>query len=276
MDDPVTSRLSHMSVPAMATSGLIHALIALALVQQWPPTERVLATQQAIEFTVDLVSPPPSPVAGEQQAPPEAPVADEPSLPSTLPLPDGKPLAELIPPASEPRPDAPSDFPPPPSAPPPGQTLKQSLPPVEQPPVVSTRELARNPAVPALPKTPPPRARPVTPAPVTTVAAKPAVAESQRRAEQDYFLQVIQKLSRYRYYPKSHEASENGMVVTRVTVARDGRLLDVELTKSSGFPNLDRGVMETIRQASPFAPLPAEVTDSQLIFTVPISYTRER
>jgi hypothetical protein len=33
-------------------------------------------------------------------------------------------------------------------------------------------------------------------------------------------------------------------------------------------------VIDTIRQASPFAPLPPEVADSQLSFIVPINYTR--
>jgi TonB family protein len=46
------------------------------------------------------------------------------------------------------------------------------------------------------------------------------------------------------------------------------------LTKSSGFPNLDHGLVETIRQASPFAPLPADIADESYSFVVPISYTR--
>ena len=259
-----------MSLPAAATSGLMHALAALVFISQWPPL-RVPATENAIELTVDLVSPPPSLVRGEQQ-PPEMPRAEPPPLPPALPLPDVKELAELIPPASEARPVGPSDFPPPPQ----GETLEHALPSVEEPPLVSMRELARNASAPALSKAPPPRAKPVTPAAVTAVAAKPSVTESQRRAEQDYLLQVIQKLSRYRYYSKSRETSESGMVVTRLTVARDGRLLDVELTRSSGFPNLDRGVIETLRQASPFAPLPAEILDSQLSFIVPINYAKER
>src|SRR5258708_101968 len=264
-----------MSLPAAATSGLLHALAALAFLWQ-VPSPSALTTEHAIELTVEPVSPPPSDATGEQQVPPEPPVAAEQILPPALPLPDVQSLTELIPPASEPPPIAPSDFPPPPPEPP-GQTLEQALPPMEQPPLVSARELAR-PAPPpsALPKAPPPRAKPVTPAPATTLAAKPAVAESQRHAQEDYLLQVIQKLSRVRYYPKSRQSSESGMVVTRVTVARDGRVLDVELTKSSGFPSLDRGVVESIRQASPFAPLPAEVADSQLSFIVPISYAKER
>jgi protein TonB len=60
-----------------------------------------------------------------------------------------------------------------------------------------------------------------------------------------------------------------------MTIARDGRLLDVALLKSSGFPNLDNAVVETIRQASPFAPLPADLAQEQKTFIVPVNYTRE-
>jgi protein TonB len=227
-----------MSLTAAATSGLIHALAALALVWSLPP--RPIETQsRAIDVTLEPLTPPPVIEASDFPPPP--------SLPQE---------------AAEPQP--------PPEV---AQTkLEDALPPVDEPPPFSTRELAaRTPTAPPRPKPAPPTVQrpPVQPANIAR--------ESERRAAQeDYLLQVIQKLSRYRYYPKSREESEHGVVVTRVTVARDGRVLDVELARSSGFPTLDRGVMDTIRQASPFAPLPVEVADSQMSFIVPVSYNRER
>ncbi|MPZ34790.1 MAG: TonB family protein, partial [Rhodospirillales bacterium] len=44
----------------------------------------------------------------------------------------------------------------------------------------------------------------------------------------------------------------------------------------SGSPALDRGVMDTIRKASPFAPLPAELAADSHTFIVPINYAQER
>jgi TonB family protein len=121
------------------------------------------------------------------------------------------------------------------------------------------------------------RARPPPERPVTTAPAPPPARQaSARRAEEDYMLQVIRKLSRVRYRPTSRVASDSGVVVTRVTVARDGRLLDVALTRSSGSPDLDRGLLESVRRASPFAPLPADVDGQQLSFLLPIQYSRER
>jgi periplasmic protein TonB len=48
------------------------------------------------------------------------------------------------------------------------------------------------------------------------------------------------------------------------------------LARPSGSPALDRGVIDTIRKASPFAPLPAEFAADSHTFIVPIDYTQER
>jgi len=259
LDLAATHGLRHMSLPAAASSGLIHALAALALL--WSiPAQPLEMHERAIDVTVELVTPPP---------------AEQPTEPKPAPA------AELlVPPPQPPPPVTAAEFPPPPQAPqqsfdPPPDVaearVEDMLPPVDEPPPFSTAQLVKSVPAPAKPKPPPPL---VKREPLQQAAA--LRVESERRAQEDYLLGVIQKLSRYRFTPQAREASEAGMVVTRVTVARDGRVLDVVLAKSSGFPNLDRGVIDTIRQASPFAPLPPEVADSQLSFIVPINYTRQR
>jgi periplasmic protein TonB len=95
-----------------------------------------------------------------------------------------------------------------------------------------------------------------------------------RRAQQDYLVQVVRHLSRYRFL--SPEERQQGVVVTRLTVARDGSLVDASLVRSSGFPSLDRSVMETVRKASPFAPLPSDIRDDRFTFLLPINYVYER
>jgi len=60
--------------------------------------------------------------------------------------------------------------------------------------------------------------------------------------------------------PRAHaKNSEEGLVVALVTIARDGRLLDVAISRSSGYKALDSAVMEVIRAAAPYAPLPNDV-----------------
>jgi protein TonB len=49
-------------------------------------------------------------------------------------------------------------------------------------------------------------------------------------------------------------------------------LLGVVMEKSSGLPSLDAGVMDTIRRASPYPPLPADITGDRHTFQLPVSF----
>ncbi|HYD07873.1 MAG TPA: TonB family protein [Reyranella sp.] len=170
--------------------------------------------------------------------------------------------------------------------------LEEMLPRAEGPPNVSAQDFARaKPAAPPparqqqaqpAPAQPPPARQPVQeakregPPPGQPARVAPQDAYAQRRFEEDYFLQIVRKISRYRFHSTARQSPEQGLVVTRMTIARDGRLIDVALVRSSGFPNLDWAVVETIRQASPFAPLPAELGQNQRTFIVPVNYSRDR
>ena len=105
---------------------------------------------------------------------------------------------------------------------------------------------------------------------------KTATSYSAHQAQQDYLLQVVRKLSQARFYPATREERQGGLVVARLTIGRDGRLVDVTLPRPSGSPGVDRGVIDTIRKASPFAPLPAELATDSHTFIVPINFTQER
>jgi TonB family protein len=158
----------------------------------------------------------------------------------------------------------------PPPAPEP--SLERSLPRIEAPPPPTRQDFAK-----AVPSSVPKAATPQPAAPRSAPSrSAEAGAAGHRKAQQDYLWQIIRKLSQHRFYSSSREASEQGTVVTRMTVARDGRLIDVSLARSSGFPGLDKGVLDTIREASPFAPLPAGLADDRYTFIVPINYVHER
>ena len=66
------------------------------------------------------------------------------------------------------------------------------------------------------------------------------------------------------------------MLIARLVIARDGRLLDVSLANSSGVPGLDGRIVETIHRHRHFAPFPAETAVTAHTFTVPIRYLREQ
>jgi protein TonB len=122
---------------------------------------------------------------------------------------------------------------------------------------------------------------PQAPSAATSHAARSPAASTEgdgnrRRAREDYRWQIIRKHSQYKGRPASRAASDQGLVVLRLTLARDGRLVGLALARSSGFPDLDRGVMETTRAASPFAPPPSAIAHDPVTLIVPIRYVHDR
>ncbi len=180
-------------------------------------------------------------------------------------------------------------------------TLETVLPAIDAPPLISGRDFART-APSALakssvlqdqPRAPPPQQVVRQAVPKRAVqqnevdrsdgtapgAASPvtrtATSYSAHQAQQDYLLQIVRKLSQARFVPAAREERQRGLVVVRLTIGRDGRVVDLALAKPSGSPALDHGVVEAIRRASPFAPLPAELTAASHTFIVPIDYSQE-
>lgn len=300
---------------AVTGSALLHATALAALLPEAVPRQERLS-EQTVELTLERPTAPPEEPAmpAAEQAAQRLPsggsavafAALAPGLSEAasapLPTPLEPHLARTLPSAEPPPALEERDFGT--SATPAAveARLQSMLPAVEAPPLVSGRDLART-APSALarssvvqdqPQAPPPRqvVRQATPkrasqqneadrsggqspgvvAPVTRTAA----SYNAHQAQQDYLLQVVRKLSQARFTPATREERERGLVVARLTIGRDGRLIDVALTRPSGSPALDRGVMDTIRRASPFAPLPAELGVDSHSFIVPINYAQER
>ena len=100
----------------------------------------------------------------------------------------------------------------------------------------------------------------------------PAQQAAYTRAKDAYLWQVVRKFSQY--LPDLREKNEGGTVVLRFVIARDGRLVDANIVKSSGVIALDRGMLETLRAASPYPPFPSDLQGSQIVFTQPIAARR--
>ncbi len=97
----------------------------------------------------------------------------------------------------------------------------------------------------------------------------PADAATRGRAIDDYLWQVARQASQYRYY--SSERREEGTVVARLIIARDGRLLGISIARSSGFPVLDKGVLETFRAGAPYPRIPNDIPGDPVTFTLPVT-----
>jgi len=97
----------------------------------------------------------------------------------------------------------------------------------------------------------------------------PADELNRARAETDYLWQVVSKLRSYRYHVD--EPANEGITVVMVTIARDGRLLKAEVVRSSGVAAMDQGVLDGIRQGSPYAPLPENISGESARFRLPLA-----
>ena len=63
-------------------------------------------------------------------------------------------------------------------------------------------------------------------------------------------------------------------VFVQFTVARDGRLLDYRITKSSGIAAYDQAALDAITRSGKFPKAPRKLQASQIRLSLPISFTR--
>ena len=71
-------------------------------------------------------------------------------------------------------------------------------------------------------------------------------------------------LSTWDYPPRAQRSRLSGRVRVRFSIGAAGELTEVVVLTSSGFPILDRHVVQALRKAAPFAPLPAHFPSSPL------------
>jgi protein TonB len=254
--------------------------------------------------------PPPIPAQRLGLAPPRSLTPDpraQPAPPQPGPTPAEKPTPTTEPAkqeAAKPEPEQQQAAAAPP--PPPEPKLEQALPPVEAPPPPLTAQDFPKAAPPPPPKTPPPPPPPqraqapppptppprqqLQPSPLSTAPQQRAPADSQaaarpspltnpasqygqRKAEDDYLWQVSRILSQHQQFVRN-VTTEQGSVVLRMTVARDGRLVDAGLSQSSGVAALDATALNLIRQAGPYPRLPPDIAGAQHSFVLPLHFRR--
>ncbi|MGH8431288.1 MAG: TonB family protein [Solimonas sp.] len=255
----VRPRLQHVPPAAVALAILLHALVGSAL--WWisplkahePEDEPVMVTFDSAPSDRGLQAPErPGPPAEQQQAlaspSPATPTRPEESPPSL-------PIFEFsVPPATEP--------------PPPPTTRDFVRPP--QPVRPAQRAQPQ-------PRRPPAQQRPPSDLPAIMPSPMPGpdpgdVAIGQGRQRNDYLSKVFRHLEPYRLDATARNTRQFGRVVTRVTLTRDGRIIDVRLDTSSGRPALDAAEIAAIRKASPFPPVPASMPGDPVILVLPITY----
>jgi protein TonB len=299
-------------ISASLHAGVALALVPAVFPQQPRLTELAIPVTLDLPLPPNQVSSASAAVQAARNVPPgtEQPVeeaigpalADPDAAAAPTRVPREPDVALLLPSAEPPPPVAAKEIGAGASPPAPAPNLESALPPVNAPPLVSGRDFAST-APPAVASSPAIQPRPQAPAaqqPVRQATPRRASQQQQangpdraagqtpsahnrtetddrnRQVQQDYLMLVVRKLSRARFQDQSREENTQGLVVTRLTVAADGRLLDLSVVRSSGFPGRDRSVAEAIRGASPFPPVPPEIGVGPYTFVVPIGYALER
>jgi protein TonB len=286
-------RLQHMPPAALALAILLHVLLGVAI--WWiaplrppePEEPPIMVMFDSTPSDVGLQAPEKAGPAAESQAaspqnssePQRAEQRQQafaPPLPSTTPEP--------------PKPSPPSEAKPEPEQVPSLPIFEFSVPPAPEPlPAPTSRDFAKPPAPHPPPRpvqraqplprlAPPAPQRPASEAPATMPSPMPGpdpgdVLIGQGRQRNDYLSRVARQIAQYRVYPASaSNNNQGGRVVMRVTVARDGQVLDVRVGTSSGWPAIDAAELETIRRASPFPPLPGEMPGDPVVLVLPVTY----
>ena len=88
-----------------------------------------------------------------------------------------------------------------------------------------------------------------------------------------YAGQLKGRLEESMHYPRAARlAGQEGKVVVRFVIDRNGRVLSIVLEQASGHAILDREAVEMIERGEPFPVMPTEMGDDVLELRVPIAY----
>jgi len=296
---PPAVHAGRMPPSAMMLAVLLHVLVALALwtIAMHPP--HLPPPETPIDVTFEKPKPPtPPPVPPKQApqqkaqpapppklglAPPAAITADKPSqAPSRAKetqqalAPHPPSLEQAVPPPQSQTPAPPAIEPSESERPAPSQQAHVSSVPTPAPPPPARQ--TQQPPIRPSPLTQSPRQQPPAlasrEAPSPSPFVNPADTYARARVADNYLWQVVGKLAGYRY--QANVRATEGTTVIRIDIARNGRLIDVAVVRSSGVPAFDQGVLAGVRAGSPYAPLPPEIHGEHASFTLPLVSVRER
>jgi protein TonB len=255
LHQPTEGEIRRYGVAALAIVLLHVALIAAALL--WYKR----AEPQGVSIPAIMVDLAPAPAA--QQVQTQDDVAPGPEMQQAEAPPPEPPKPELI----EQIPPTPVQ-PEPVVAAPPKVEPKPEPKPVKPEPV---RERVKKPdKKPPAPRTSAPqraeRVAPDTPSP-TSGANAAAAAASYRSI-------LVAHLQRFKQFPSGAGPGDSGVVHIRFTVTRNGRVISSGLSRSSGFPALDRAALELLQRAQPLPAFPPEMRQASESFAAPLNYVR--
>jgi len=89
----------------------------------------------------------------------------------------------------------------------------------------------------------------------------------------NYLSKLVRHLSAYRDYPRrARRLGVQGTPVVMFEFDRAGRLLSYRLLKGSSHSILDDAALNMLKQASPFPPVPDDMTGETFRFQLPVAF----
>jgi TonB family protein len=127
------------------------------------------------------------------------------------------------------------------------QVAKQALQETAQTIAVAPPKQDVAPMAPQQPVEPPPA--PVPRADIKTAATPPVAPQSNARAEGVYQAAARAGIERHKRYPdEALQMNMTGVVTLTYSISREGRLIRVDVEKSSGYALLDRAALDAVRR----------------------------
>ncbi|MGA8258670.1 MAG: TonB family protein [Arenicellales bacterium] len=117
--------------------------------------------------------------------------------------------------------------------------------------------------------------------PALAEAAKPQTVDLENLEEKSGGSGVVARyagvlkgwLQKNMHYPRAARlAGQQGEVVVRFIIDRNGKVQSIKLESRSGFPLLDREAKEMIERGDPFPAMPEEMPGQELEVRVPVSF----
>lgn len=225
-----------------------------------PPEPLSSAPPPAEALAPEAASIPPQPVPA--RVPPAPPAEEAPTpLPDQAASPRADPAAAPPPPRVEPPPPKPPEQT---ARPTPARATRHAAVPVRQAPPSA-------PAAPAAGQTRTDLAStPIPPAP--GAEPRPATPPPDPRLSAAWVASLAAWLQGHRVYPEdARRQGQEGLVIVRLIVTRDGRITEAGIIRSSGTGVLDQAALSIFRNAK-LPPFPIGMPDEQRTVTVPIRY----
>lgn len=200
----------------------------------------------------------PGPVMREADASPPEPVRQQAVEEAIAPTPPQQTPEVVTPPEQKREPT--------PARPEPAKIVPVEKPVPVKPKVVRREAKKPSEATPAPRTSAPPRAE--REAPLASAISAGALAATIA----SYNQRVRAHLMRFHQYP-SGGGGQRGVVRLSFTLGRSGQVTSSRLGGSSGVAAFDAQAMAMMRQASPFPPIPAEIKNNAMSFTIPVEFT---